>query len=66
MIEVKELYAFFRDFREIEPSDIALLSEDEEMDGAAAIVVSAEGKVEDYRSFIEKRQSCKMKSLYWD
>lgn len=50
----------------IEPSDIALWDEDGTIDGTAALVVLEEGKVESYKSFIEKRELGKIKSLYWD
>ena len=50
----------------IEPSDIALLDENETIDGAVALVVLEDGKVESYKSFIKKRELDKIKSLYWD
>ena len=63
---IEEIYSFFRNFREIEPADIVLLSEDETIDGPVALAVSTEYKVEDYESFIEKRKLSEIKSLYWD
>lgn len=66
VIKVGEIYDFFRDSQKVEPTDIVLLAEDETIDGTVALVISAEGKAEDYRSFIEKRQLSKIKSLYWD
>lgn len=66
IIEVEEIARLFKKTPNIEPSDIALWDEDETIDGAAALVVLADGKVESYKSFIEKRELGKIKSLYWD
>ena len=66
MTEVEEIYDFFKDFPKGEPTDIVPLVEDETIDGTVALVISADGKVENYRSLIEKRQLGKIKSLYWD
>ncbi|MDE6434661.1 MAG: hypothetical protein K2L07_10600 [Lachnospiraceae bacterium] len=64
IIDIEKMYGFFKNSREIEPSDIALF--DEAIDGIVYLVISADGKVEDYKSFIENRQLDKIKSLYWD
>lgn len=66
MIESEEIYYFFKGFRKVEPTNIVTLVEDETIDGTVAMVISADGKGEDYRSFIKKRQLSKIKSLYWD
>lgn len=66
IIELEEIFDFFRNLKEIEPSDIVLLEENETIDGTIALVVAADDKVEDYKLFIEKRQLSKIKSLYWD
>lgn len=66
IMEIKEISNLFKNNPNIEPSDIALWDEDETIDGAAALVVLEDGKVESYKSFIEKREPDKIKSLYWD
>lgn len=66
VIDVEELYNFFKSSQNIEPSDVVPLVEDETIDGEIAFVVSAEDKLEDYRPFIKKRQLSMIKSLYWD
>lgn len=66
IIEIEELLNLFRNYPKVAPSDILLLEEDETIDGTVALVVLPDGKVEDYGSFIEKRQISKIKSLYWD
>ena len=65
-LEVEEIYNFFSDFRKVEPTDIVSLEDDETVDGTIALVMSVEGKVTDYNSFIKEKKSCKIKSLYWD
>ena len=65
MIEVEKIYVFFTNFRSVEPSDIVLLAEDKTIDESLALVVTREG-IDDYKSFIEKREIDRMKSLYWD
>lgn len=66
VIGLNELADFFENIREVEPSDIVLLAEDEAIDGTVALVVSADNKIEDYNSFIKKKSLNKIKSLYWD
>lgn len=66
IIELEEIFDLFRNFPRVEPSDILSLKEDETIDGAVGIVVMPDDKVEDYKSFINKRQINKIKSLYWD
>ena len=66
VMNVEEIYSFFRNLREIEPADIVVLAEDETIDGPVALVVSTEYKVEDYETFIEKRKLSEIQSLYWD
>lgn len=65
-IGIEELINLFRNYSKVEPSDIALLKEDETIDGIVESVVLADGEVEDYESFINRRQISKIKSLYWD
>ncbi len=64
--ELEKIYECFRNCRIVEPSDIVMLCENEGIDGTVALAFSMEGKVENYTSFIEKRQINKIKSLYWD
>lgn len=66
IIEIEEILNLFKRNSNIEPSDIALWDEDKAIDGTAALVVLEDGKVESYKSFIEKRELGKIKSLYWD
>lgn len=66
IIEIEEILNLFKKNPNIEPSDIALWDEDKTIDGTAALVVLEDGKVESYKSFIEKRELGKIKSLYWD
>lgn len=66
IISLEELYSFFNDSKNIEPCDIALLTNDEEVDGDIGIVVLSRDNVVDYKSFIEKKQLTMIKSLYWD
>lgn len=65
-IGLEKLYGFFENYRRVEPSDIVLLSEDETIDGTITLVFTTKGEVENYKSFIEKRQLSEIKSLYWD
>ena len=65
-INVDKIYDFFKTSKEIEPSDIVLLSDDETIDGVVTLVFMSDGMVEDYKSFIENVQLNKIKSLYWD
>lgn len=66
IIDLEKIYTYFENSREVEPSDIVLLSEDEMIDGIVALVFTSNGNVEDYKSFIEKKELNKIKSLYWD
>lgn len=66
IIELDEISHLFKKNPNIESCDIALWDEDETIDGVAALVVLEDGKVESYKSFIEKRDLGKIKSLYWD
>ena len=66
VIELEKLYTFFNNHKNVEPSDIRLLSKDETIDGTVSMVFSVKDTVEDYKSFINKRQLTKIKSLYWD
>ena len=66
IIELDEISHLFQKTPNIEPCDIALWDEDETLDGVAALVVLEDGKVESYKSFMEKRELGKIKSLYWD
>ena len=66
IIELDEISHLFQKNPNIEPCDIALWDEDETLDGVAALVVLEDGKVESYKSFMEKRELGKIKSLYWD
>ena len=65
-MEIKEISNLFKNSLNIEPSDVALWDEAETIDGVAGLVVLEDGKVESYKSFIEKREPGKIKSLYWD
>ncbi|MDE7424921.1 MAG: hypothetical protein K2N51_14740 [Lachnospiraceae bacterium] len=64
-IDLEKIYTYFENYREVEPSDIVLLSEDEMIDGIMALVFLANGNVEDYKAFIQKKELNKIKSLYW-
>lgn len=66
IIELEGIFELFRNFPRVEPSDIVLLKENETIDGTVSLVVLPDDKVEDYKSFINKRQINKIKSLYWD
>lgn len=66
ILEVEEIYNLFSNFRKVEPTDIVPLEDDETIGGTLAYVISAEGKINDYKSFINEKQLCKIKSLYWD
>ena len=66
IIDTNKIYDFFKSSKEIEPSDIVLLSDYETIDGTIALVFSSDDKVEDYKSFIKNIQLNKIKSLYWD
>lgn len=66
IISVEELYYFFKEHSNIEPSDIELLMEDETIDKSVEVVVLKEYRLENYESFIQKRQLNMIKSLYWD
>ncbi len=65
-IGIEELNNLFRNYSKVKPSDIALLKEDEKIDGILESVVLEDGKVEDYELFINRRQISKIKSLYWN
>ncbi|MBD5088428.1 MAG: hypothetical protein HDT30_06385 [Clostridiales bacterium] len=65
-IDLEKIYTYFENYREVEPSDIVLLSEDEMIDGIMTLVFSSNGNVEDYKAFIQKKELNKIKSLYWD
>lgn len=66
ILEVEEIYNFFSNSRKGEPTDIVSLEDDETVDGTIALVMSVEGNVTDYNSFIKEKQLFKIKSLYWD
>lgn len=66
IIEIKEILNLFKKNPNINPSDMALWDEDETINGTATLVILEDGKVESYKSFIEKRELGKIKSLYWD
>lgn len=66
IISIEELYYFFKEYPKIEPSDIELLIDDEIIDEVAEVVVLKEYGLENYKSFIQKRQLNIIKSLYWD
>ena len=67
IMDIGELHDIFQDAKEVEPSDIVLLSEDETINQEEiAVVFLSEGTVEDYRSFIKKKQINDMKRLFWD
>ncbi len=66
VIDLEEILGFFKYFQDIEPSDIILLSEPEMIDGMVELVVLTDCEVENYESFIKKRELSKIKSLYWD
>lgn len=66
ILEVEEIYNFFNNSRKVEPTDIVSLEDDETVDGTIVLVMSVEGKVTGYDSFIKEKQLCKIKSLYWD
>ncbi len=66
ILEVEEIYKIFSDYRNIEPTDIVSLEDDETVDGTIALVISVEGKVTDYNSYIKEKHLCNIKSLYWD
>lgn len=66
IIDLKELNTFFENCRKIEPSSIMLLSEDETLDGIVSLVFLSDGTVQNYESFIQKRELDQIKSLYWD
>lgn len=66
ILDLKELESLFVNCRQIEPSDIALLSDDEMMDGTIALVIMSDNNSKDYSSFIQEKRLCNIKSLYWD
>jgi len=66
ILDVEEIYNLFSDSRKVEPTDIILLEDDETVDGTISLVMMADGKVRDYKTFIKRKQLCKIKSLYWD
>lgn len=47
IIDMERMYSYFGDCKEVEPSDIILLSKDETIDGIAAFVFLSNGNVED-------------------
>lgn len=66
ILEAEDIYNFFSNSRNVEPTDIVSLEDDETVDGTIALVMALEGKVTDYNSFIKEKKLCKIKSLYWD
>ena len=66
IVKLDEMFNIFRDFSEIEPSDIVSLDINETIDGTVSLVFSLDGRIEDYESFIRNRRLSKIKSLYWD
>lgn len=58
-----KLYTFFNNHKNVEPSDIRLLSKDETIDGTVSMVFSVKDTVEDYKSFINKRQLTKIEFI---
>lgn len=66
IIDVAGLYSLFKHSREVEPSNIVLLSEDEMINGVIMLVFSSDTTVQDYMSFVEKRHIVNIKCLFWD
>lgn len=66
VIDLKEVEALFENCREIEPCNVVLVSDDDTLDGLPAMVFSTDGKIQEFESFIEKKQLNNIKSLYWD
>lgn len=66
IIDVAELYSLFKYSREVEPGNIVLLSEDEMINGEIVLVFSSDRTVQDYKSFLGKRQLINIKCLFWD
>lgn len=66
ILSIEKINEFFKNYKELEPSDIVLLSENETIDGEVAMVFLSNGNVEDYKSFSKKIQFSTVKSIYWD
>lgn len=65
-LDIEELYDLFEHSREVEPSAIMLLTEDETISVETVMVFSSDGTVQDYMAFVKNRRLSNVKNLYWD